>query len=552
MSFNFDSVNKYFSDRRIQLKPEWLRTCLKFLLKHKVSAKDMNSAVYDQWLHTDLKESTKPSFQPPVGKVFTGFAVLQVESILNITKPFYGQLREMERNQNTDLDIGAEADDKLATTHWDRKAPKRMLKFTLSDGVKTIKAIEHISNPQILPTLQPGAKVVVTRCQCRDQILLLTPRNCQFLDGYVPRLVEKNNPKALIKRMPFLQGQNGTNNVTVPKTNQLTVVQNDRKRKIDDVTINRPSTSGVTANPASRGPVNLSAQLNTARTSAASTGGPVNLSAQLNAPRATTTRDTGPGPSTSGYRPQIVIEPKRPQMQVQINRRPSIPPSTRPTTTSTTPQQPNEPVCLSMQLNNRAKKTTTAAPTSDSRPTTTPISVQINNLKRSSSTTRQIPQNLPESSRMPEATRLSMKEMLKTPHGTNLTMDNFAIPTNLDVSREQVKEPMRVDPKPDPPRPAVVVTPQKVDNKPAVLKTTPLSTSSKVNTPTSANSTRSSIAQCGKEFPFSCDHCDIGFKDRILYQIHMGLHGFKEPLTCNKCGHEAATALDFNLHFYDH
>lgn len=47
---------------------------------------------------------------------------------------------------------------------------------------------------------------------------------------------------------------------------------------------------------------------------------------------------------------------------------------------------------------------------------------------------------------------------------------------------------------------------------------------------------------------FKCKYCRIGFDDVILYSMHMGYHGFKEPFTCNMCGEECVDKISFNLH----
>ena len=35
-----------------------------------------------------------------------------------------------------------------------------------------------------------------------------------------------------------------------------------------------------------------------------------------------------------------------------------------------------------------------------------------------------------------------------------------------------------------------------------------------------------------------CKFCEIAFMDSIMYNIHMGYHGFQNPYLCNKCGNE--------------
>ncbi|XP_078269690.1 zinc finger protein Pegasus-like isoform X2 [Rhinoraja longicauda] len=46
-----------------------------------------------------------------------------------------------------------------------------------------------------------------------------------------------------------------------------------------------------------------------------------------------------------------------------------------------------------------------------------------------------------------------------------------------------------------------------------------------------------------------CQHCDMYFADNILYTIHMGCHGYKNPFQCNICGCKCKNKYDFACHF---
>ena len=47
---------------------------------------------------------------------------------------------------------------------------------------------------------------------------------------------------------------------------------------------------------------------------------------------------------------------------------------------------------------------------------------------------------------------------------------------------------------------------------------------------------------------FSCPHCDISFKNCVMYNLHMGYHGYQDPFKCNKCGHISKDSVEFYLH----
>lgn len=57
-----------------------------------------------------------------------------------------------------------------------------------------------------------------------------------------------------------------------------------------------------------------------------------------------------------------------------------------------------------------------------------------------------------------------------------------------------------------------------------------------------------SKAKTPKDDSHECKYCGIDFGDVILYSMHMGYHGFKEPFTCNMCGEQCKDKVSFNLH----
>jgi cytochrome c553 len=47
---------------------------------------------------------------------------------------------------------------------------------------------------------------------------------------------------------------------------------------------------------------------------------------------------------------------------------------------------------------------------------------------------------------------------------------------------------------------------------------------------------------------FECQHCQIVFRDYVMYMMHKGYHGYQHPFTCNMCGFRAEDRLEFFLH----
>ena len=47
---------------------------------------------------------------------------------------------------------------------------------------------------------------------------------------------------------------------------------------------------------------------------------------------------------------------------------------------------------------------------------------------------------------------------------------------------------------------------------------------------------------------YSCQHCGISFDDCVMFTIHSGYHGFRDPFECNLCGEKTRDRLEFFLH----
>ncbi|XP_056293799.1 zinc finger protein Eos-like isoform X2 [Pseudoliparis swirei] len=47
---------------------------------------------------------------------------------------------------------------------------------------------------------------------------------------------------------------------------------------------------------------------------------------------------------------------------------------------------------------------------------------------------------------------------------------------------------------------------------------------------------------------FRCEHCRVFFLDHVMYTIHMGCHGFRQPFECNICGHRSQDRYEFSSH----
>lgn len=57
------------------------------------------------------------------------------------------------------------------------------------------------------------------------------------------------------------------------------------------------------------------------------------------------------------------------------------------------------------------------------------------------------------------------------------------------------------------------------------------------------------FGQEGQELrAFQCEHCQVLFLDHVMYTIHMGCHGYRDPMECNICGHHSKDRYEFSSH----
>lgn len=47
---------------------------------------------------------------------------------------------------------------------------------------------------------------------------------------------------------------------------------------------------------------------------------------------------------------------------------------------------------------------------------------------------------------------------------------------------------------------------------------------------------------------YFCQHCQCLFLDHVMYAIHAGCHGFRDPYECNVCGYQASDRYQFQSH----
>lgn len=78
---------------------------------------------------------------------------------------------------------------------------KRMLKLELTDGFRTVSALEYRSIRSLTTQLAPGLKVIVTgSIRCVNHILFLEEKNIRILGGEVTTMTIENAYENILRK----------------------------------------------------------------------------------------------------------------------------------------------------------------------------------------------------------------------------------------------------------------------------------------------------------------------------------------------------------------
>ncbi|VDD95394.1 unnamed protein product [Enterobius vermicularis] len=170
-------------------------------LRRLYSTADLNpeeliAAVYEQWLFSDLKDSSLPSLQhllPDQSQKWIDFHDGMIESLVDISKPFHSQYKALtyEFEDNTGFSTSEPESEKcyngkigITVFTVEFQNVKRVMVLSLSDGFTSLKGVEYREMPALSLLTSPGCKVLLRgRIGYRRDTLLLTGKNCAFLGG---------------------------------------------------------------------------------------------------------------------------------------------------------------------------------------------------------------------------------------------------------------------------------------------------------------------------------------------------------------------------------
>ncbi|XP_061623918.1 recQ-mediated genome instability protein 1 isoform X2 [Phyllopteryx taeniolatus] len=186
----------------------WLEACVAWLQEEaggadRLSQQQINQQALDQWLLTDLKNLDYPVLPEGLAQAhktqLSGTFCVQVDSLLDISQPAYGQLQQRRGTDCANDDVSAVTQSNQRS--WEAR-PTRMLLLQVTDGVQSLEAMEYQPIPALSTALRPGVKLQLQgQMICKLGMLLLGPGNVKVLGGEVEDLAENNNQGRILCRV---------------------------------------------------------------------------------------------------------------------------------------------------------------------------------------------------------------------------------------------------------------------------------------------------------------------------------------------------------------
>lgn len=197
------ATNTWLKSRHILVPGDWLEACIEWITEEnqgvRLSQTQLNGLVFEQWLLADLREIGSKCLPDQIASTqkfqLNGVFALQMNSMVDVGKPYYGQLQKVQGSDSRNVDVTAEP-----APPWEPK-PTRMMMLTMTDGDITVQGMEYKPISCLSGQMKPGCKVLVKgSVLCRRRILMLTADNVTVLGGEVDALVETNTPVNSLKQ----------------------------------------------------------------------------------------------------------------------------------------------------------------------------------------------------------------------------------------------------------------------------------------------------------------------------------------------------------------
>ncbi|KAJ3604454.1 hypothetical protein NHX12_029194 [Muraenolepis orangiensis] len=184
----------------------WLETCVEWVQEEggggHLAQQQINQQVLDQWLLADLRDLGHPVLPGDLSQAqkteLSGTFCVQVDSLLDISQPVYGQLQKLRGKDCANEEVTAVT--QATQRPWEAR-PTRMLLLQVTDGVQNLEAMEYQPISALSTALRPGVKLQLQgQMVCRLGVLLLGPQNVKLLGGEVEDLVDRNNQGRVLCR----------------------------------------------------------------------------------------------------------------------------------------------------------------------------------------------------------------------------------------------------------------------------------------------------------------------------------------------------------------
>ncbi|KAM9360678.1 recQ-mediated genome instability protein 1 [Symphorus nematophorus] len=195
------------SSWHVQVPFAWLEACVEWLQEEaggagRLSQQQINQQALDQWLLTDLRDLDHPVLPEGLAQAqkteLSGTFCIQVDSLLDISQPAYGQLQKLRGTNCANDEVSAVT--QFTQRPWEAR-PTRMLLLQVTDGVQSLEAMEYQPIPALSAALRPGVKLQLHgQMVCRLGVILLGPSNIKVLGGEVEDLVDRNNQGRVLCR----------------------------------------------------------------------------------------------------------------------------------------------------------------------------------------------------------------------------------------------------------------------------------------------------------------------------------------------------------------
>ncbi|VIO98327.1 Uncharacterized protein BM_BM488 [Brugia malayi] len=197
------SVAELFSKFNVTLKEAWLNEVLEYLQLERADADipTIIQLVYEQWLFSELSNSTRPKIRlPPFEKktALDSDVVVQINWLVDIHTSMYSKLNQY---------VGCNLDN--ISFHWepnegaeDLDSVNRMYLMEVTDGQRKLRAVEYQKVDELCGKLSCGTKLLIYGGTiCRRNVLLLTPNNMMILGGESETCQQNVSVLAIARRL---------------------------------------------------------------------------------------------------------------------------------------------------------------------------------------------------------------------------------------------------------------------------------------------------------------------------------------------------------------